>query len=160
MTKSQKTKSQKTKSQKTEAVKRLKKMKVVSRELINSFETENITTFSNPMGVHYLIQEGNYPDQTPTRIIENEMPARFGENLLPYFVIQSSLKLGNTEMELYSVLYVGDNEEDWGSEFDFENNEGSSIAVVFQVIDNRIESVEIGSIGLGIGMFQGVIRTW
>ena len=63
-------------------------------------------------------------------------------------------------MELYSVLYVGDNEEDWGSEFDFENNEGSSIAVVFQVIDNRIESVEIGSIGLGIGMFQGVIRTW
>lgn len=149
-----------TKSQKTEAIRRLKKMRVISETLIEHFEKENIVTFSNQMGVHYLIQEGNYPDQIPTQIIKNEMPERFGENLLPYFVIQSSLKFGNTEMELYSVLYVGNNEEEWESEFDFENNVGSSIAVVFQVIDNRIESVEIGSVGLGIGMFQGVIRTW
>lgn len=127
--------------QKKEAVKRLKALKIFS-EAIKVFEKEG----------RVMVSEGGflYDANEDQKELISSFEEEFGG--LVYIVIHNNTEIG----ELYSLLYVSKEEEEWKMDWE-DMREGYQVAAVYNM-SNYIPELDIGSIGIQ-PRFGGLIRT-
>ncbi len=127
--------------QKQEAIERMKMLKL-SDNIIREFEKEGIINISENGGFLYWLDS----DQ---QAIVDEFQAE--HNTLVYHVIHSYTEFG----ELYALLYVSDDEDEWGYDKD-DIKSGCVLAYVKNVTDDWCS--EFGSIGIK-PQYGGLVRT-
>lgn len=127
--------------QKQEAIERMKMLKLHGN-VIKEFEKEGIINMSENGGFLYWLDSD-----------QQEMVANFEaeHNAVVYHVIHSYTGFG----ELYALLYVSDDEDEWGYDKD-DIKCGCALAYVKNVTDDWCS--EFGSIGIK-PQFGGLVRT-
>ncbi len=128
--------------QKQEAIERMKMLKL-SDNIIREFEKEGIINMSENGGFLYWLDS----DQ---QAIVDEFQAE--HNTLVYHVIHSYTEFG----ELYALLYVSKDEDEWDYDKDDLKN-GYALAYVKNVTDDWCS--EFGSIGVK-PQYGGLVRTY
>lgn len=127
--------------QKNEAIERMKMLKLYPN-IIKEFKKENIINMSENGGMLYWLKDDE-------RQIVEDFETEY--NTVVYHVIHNYTELG----EMYALLYVSDDEEEW--EYDRDDLlAGYPLAYVKNVTDNNCS--EFGSIGVKM-RFGGLIRT-
>ena len=127
--------------QKQEAIERMKMLKIYS-QAIKEFEKENVINVSEHGGILFWLDDE-----------QQEMVKRFEEkyNAVVYHIIHNYTEFG----ELYSLLYVSQNEQEWGyDKDDIKHN----IALCYVVNKDEENFSEFGSIGIK-SQFGGLVRT-
>ncbi len=127
--------------QKQEAIERMKMLKL-SDNIIREFEKEGIINMSENGGFLYWLDSD---DQAIVDEFQTE------HNALVYHVIHSYTEFG----ELYALLYVSDDEDEWGYDKD-DIKSGCALAYVKNVTDDWCS--EFGSIGIR-PQYGGLVRT-
>ncbi|MDD4815521.1 MAG: hypothetical protein PHQ62_00050 [Clostridia bacterium] len=127
--------------QKNEAIERMKMLEIYPAT-IREFERDNIINKSEHGGILYWLDEN-----------EQEMVKKFEEkhNAVVYHVIHNYTGFG----ELYSLLYVSENETEWG--YDRDDLRHNVALVYVKNIEDDFCS-EFGSIGIK-KQFGGLART-
>lgn len=134
--------------QKEEAIKRMKKLKIMS-SVINDFKKSDTVYYSEncgPFGGGILYWVSNQED-----FVELIDDFEKKNNSLVYHAELSHLTFG----DCLSLLYVSDNEEEW--EFDNEDLDAGYAFVYVYNIDDEQNS-QFGTIGIA-PMNGGVVRT-
>lgn len=127
--------------QKQEAIERMNMLKL-SNNIIREFEKEGIINLSENGGYLYWL---NGEQQEMVDEFERE------HNAVVYHIIHNFTQFG----ELYTLLYVSEDEEEWGYDRD-DLKEGYPIAYVKNATDDWCS--EFGSVGIK-PQFGGLIRT-
>ncbi len=128
-------------NQKEEAIKRMKMLKL-HENAIKEFKESNVINKSENGGMLYWLEDKE-------KAIVKEFETK--HNMLVYHIIHNYTDFG----ELYALLYVSNDEEEWG--YDQEDiMTGSVIAYVKNVTDEWCS--EFGSIGVK-PRFGGLVRT-
>ena len=127
--------------QKQEAIERMKLLELYPN-IIKEFEKDGILNMSESEGFLYWL---NSDEQAIVDDFENK------HNALVYHVIHNYTEFG----ELYSLLYISENENEWGYDKDDLKN-GIALAYVKNV--NTDWCSEFGSISIK-PQFGGLIRT-
>ena len=127
--------------QKQEAIERMKMLKLFPN-IIKEFEKEGIINMSENGGYLYWLDS----DQ---QAMVDEFEAK--HNALVYHVIHSYTQFG----EMYALLYVSDDEDEWGYDKD-DIRCGCILAYVKNVTDDMCS--EFGSIGVR-PQYGGLVRT-
>lgn len=127
--------------QKQEAIARMKKLDIYA-PAITEFEKENLVNKSEHGGILYWLDEN-----------EQEMVKEFEEEYgaMVYHIIHNYTNFG----ELYSLLYVSKNKDEW----DYDNddlNHNICLAYVKNLDEDAFS--EFGSIGIK-SQFGGLVRT-
>ncbi len=127
--------------QKQEAIERMKMLKLYPN-IIKEFEKDGIVNMSENGGFLYWLDS----DQ---QAMVDEFEAK--HNALVYHVIHSFTQFG----ELYALLYVSDDEDEW----DYDKDDikcGCALAYVKNITDDMCS--EFGSIGIK-PQYGGLVRT-
>lgn len=127
--------------QKQEAIERMKMLKLFPN-IIKEFEKEGIINMSENGGYLYWLDS----DQ---QAMVDEFEAK--HNALVYHIIHSYTQFG----EMYALLYVSDDEDEWGYDKD-DIRCGCILAYVKNVTDDMCS--EFGSIGVR-PQYGGLVRT-
>ncbi len=127
--------------QKQEALERMKMLKL-SDNIIREFEKDNIINMSENSGILYWLEEKE-------QAIVNEFETK--HDALVYHVIHNYTEFG----ELYALLYVSNDEDEWGYDKD-DIKCGCVLAYVKNVTDDWCS--EFGSIGVK-PQYGGLVRT-
>ena len=127
--------------QKQEAIERMKMLKLFPN-IIKEFDKEGIINMSENGGYLYWLDS----DQ---QAMVDEFEAK--HNALVYHIIHSYTQFG----EMYALLYVSDDEDEWGYDKD-DIRCGCILAYVKNVTDDMCS--EFGSIGVR-PQYGGLVRT-
>lgn len=127
--------------QKQEAIARMKKLDIYA-PAITEFEKENLVNKSEHGGILYWLDEN-----------EQEMVKEFEEEYgaMVYHIIHNYTNFG----ELYSLLYVSKDKDEW----DYDNDDlNHNICLAYVKNLNEDAFSEFGSIGIK-SQFGGLVRT-
>lgn len=127
--------------QKQETIERMRMLKLHGN-VIKEFEKEGIINMSENGGFLYWL------DSDQQEMVDN---FEAEHNAVVYHVIHSHTQFG----ELYALLYVSDDEDEWGYDKD-DIKCGRALAYVKNVTDDWCS--EFGSIGIK-PQFGGLVRT-
>jgi len=127
--------------QKAEAISRMRKLKL-HKNAIKEFDKEGKINFSEWIGALY------WADEKLTKILD-EFKKSYPD-LLPYHAIHNNTEFG----ELYSILYVSGDEEEWRLDND-DISDGYAMSYVYNCTEPTFS--EFGSIAIKPS-FGGLIR--